>query len=397
MVKHKKPSGTYQVIRPSQPNKGVSEPDRPLTPCDSIAVEYLVCAGTHYFVVVDESLSGIGITKTPPASVYSGSRGLTMLLRELFARLNVPVRLSSNGGPEFTSQETQKIFKRWGIQCRRSSVSLPSSNGGGEISVKAIKRQLRGNIRETGSPDTDKVTTALRIDHKTPEDEPPAEMVRVTNNLWDPEGREWWFKEGTMMRNRCLKNRKGSPAAEYRHRPLTEHTKVLIQSQTGEMPGGWDSTGVVVEVLPLDQYVVTTYGSGRPTRRNRKSLWAYAPTLVEEELRSLYNQDREVARGLSFLYIQDADGNCGVDSAWGARDHRSQSADVSAGQSDEPVDSGNGTQGTTLPDNQEDIHGESLESSRGEGDLEADQSGIPRNLAKGDLRRLTRTSRERRS
>ena len=181
------------------------------------------------------------------------------------------------------------------------------------------------------------------------------------------------------MQDRYLKDLKGPPAAKSRLQPLTEHTKVLIQSQTGKAPLRWDKTGVVVEVLPFDQYIVKVHGSGRLTRRNRKLLRAYVPAFEEEELRFPYSQDTDVDRG--------------VDSAWGARDHMNQSADSNAGQGGGPIDSGSGTQDTTSPDDQDDSHGADLESSLGERDRGIDQSDTPKNLANVDLRRSTRAGK----
>ena len=56
-------------------------------PFESIAIDYFDYAGTHYLVVVDRLSNWIEVMKTPPASAYSGSKGLIMLLRELFLDL----------------------------------------------------------------------------------------------------------------------------------------------------------------------------------------------------------------------------------------------------------------------------------------------------------------------
>ena len=45
-----------------------------------------------------------------------------------------------------------------------------------------------------------------------------------------------------------------------------------IQNQAGPRAKKWDKTGMVVEVLPFDQYLVRVDGSGRVTRRNRQFL-----------------------------------------------------------------------------------------------------------------------------
>ena len=47
---------------------------------------------------------------------------------------------------------------------------------------------------------------------------------------------------------------------------------VSLQNQAGPRAKKWDRTGVVVEVLPFDQYRVKVDGSGRVTLRNRQFL-----------------------------------------------------------------------------------------------------------------------------
>ena len=115
-------------------------------PFESIAIDYFDYVGVHYLVVVERLSNWIEVMKTPPASVYSGSKGLIMLLRELFACFGVPVRVSSDGVPEFVAKETQEFFKRWGIKHRLSSAYFLRSNGRAEVSVKAAKRMLHNNI-----------------------------------------------------------------------------------------------------------------------------------------------------------------------------------------------------------------------------------------------------------
>merc|ERR1712055_1237113 len=98
------------------------------------------------------------------------------------------------------------------------------------------------------------------------------------------------------MQDRYLKDLEGPPTTTSRLPPLQEHTKVLIQNQTGKAPLKWDKTGVIVEVMPFDQYIVKVHGSNRLTRRNRKFLRAYVPALEREELRVPYGQDTEMDR-----------------------------------------------------------------------------------------------------
>ena len=107
-----------------------------------------------------------------------------MLLRELFAHFGVPVRLSSDGGPEFVTKETQDFFKRWGIQHRLSQAHFPRSNGRAEVSIKAAKRMLHNNIKKDSSLDTDRFAAALMTKRNTPKymsKLSPAEIVMGKN------------------------------------------------------------------------------------------------------------------------------------------------------------------------------------------------------------------------
>ena len=47
---------------------------------------------------------------------------------------------------------------------------------------------------------------------------------------------------------------------------------VSIQNQVGPRAKKWDKTGIIVEVLPYDQYRVKVDGSGQVTLRNRQFL-----------------------------------------------------------------------------------------------------------------------------
>ena len=115
------------------------------------------------------------------------------------------------------------------------------------------------------------------------------------------------------MRDRYVREFEGPPSKKARLQPLTANTKVLIQSQPGTATLRWDKTGIVMEILPSDQYTVKVNGSNRLVKRDRKLLRACVPALEEGESRSLHSLDR------------DSDGES--DSACGARGHVTWSAD----------------------------------------------------------------------
>ena len=68
------------------------------------------------------------------------SSGLVKCLRKIFFTYGIGDELSSDGGPEFTAEETQQLLSNWGVHHRLSSVALVHSNGRVELGVKTCLR-----------------------------------------------------------------------------------------------------------------------------------------------------------------------------------------------------------------------------------------------------------------
>ena len=65
--------------------------------------------------------------------------------RSLFAKMGVPVKLTTVGGPSFTAYDFGRYCKQWGIKHRLESAHYPQSNGQDEAAVKSSKRLLWAN------------------------------------------------------------------------------------------------------------------------------------------------------------------------------------------------------------------------------------------------------------
>ena len=77
------------------------------------------------------------------------ARQVINALQEEFTTISIPVRIRSDGGPQFKAKEFQDFLVDWGIQWAPSSVENPSSNGHAEAAVKAMKALVQktgGNI-----------------------------------------------------------------------------------------------------------------------------------------------------------------------------------------------------------------------------------------------------------
>ena len=125
---------------PSQPHGPPLAAQEPVYPFQCICADYFKYKGCNYMVVVDR-YSGWPIVQQS----RDGSSGLVKCLREVFVTYGIADELSSDGGPEFTAEETQQLLSNWGVHHRLSSVALAHSNGRAELGVKTCKRMLMDN------------------------------------------------------------------------------------------------------------------------------------------------------------------------------------------------------------------------------------------------------------
>ena len=222
----------------------------------------------------------------------AGAPGLISALKGIFRTFGVPLEISTDGGPEFTSYETENFLKRWGVKHRLSSAYHPRSNGRAEVAVKSMKRLLQDIITVNGDLDSDAYTRAVLQYCNTPDPDngiSPAQILFgrpirdmlpfkpnsqvFDHNMIKPLWETIWDK-----RQQTLVNR-----SDRQLRELNHHTKRLpnlatgdqcrVQNQCGQFPGRWHRTGKIVEAKDHDQYLVKLDGSNRLTLRNFLVHW----------------------------------------------------------------------------------------------------------------------------
>ena len=130
---------------PSQPHGPPLAAQEPVQPFQCICAEYFKYMGCFYVVVVD-SYSGWPIVQQSRV----GSLGLVNCLCEIFVTYIIADDLSSDGGPEFTAEETQQWLSKWGVNHRLLSVVPAHSNGRAEMGVKTCQRMLMDNTGPNG-------------------------------------------------------------------------------------------------------------------------------------------------------------------------------------------------------------------------------------------------------
>ena len=281
---------------PSQAAMPAAPPSTPSTPFDMIFADFFSYAGSHYLLAGDRLSGWVEVYRSLHGSNKSGAKGLITALHSLFATFGVPEELSSDGGPEFSANETELFLKKWGVSHRISSAYFPQSNGRAEVAVKKCKRLLMENIDPSGSLDNDRFLRALLQMRNTPDADcriSPAEIIfgkplrdafsfvnrlpMYNNPSIRPTWRDAWNKKEEAMLTRFARSSERLNQSARQLQPLSIGDHVLIQNQHGNHPTKWDKSGVIVEVKDHDQYVVKVDGSRRVTLRNRRFLRKFTP------------------------------------------------------------------------------------------------------------------------
>ena len=131
---------------PTQPRLPAATPMIPEAPFQAVASDFCEFSGNHFLVTVDRFSNWPTVSSAKPGTSDSGAKGLISAFRSLFATFGIPEEISSDGGPEYSSQTFSDFTKKWGVCHRVSSAHHAESNGRAEVCVKSVKRLLRTNI-----------------------------------------------------------------------------------------------------------------------------------------------------------------------------------------------------------------------------------------------------------
>ena len=276
---------------PTQAAQPTEYRNPPSAPFEQVFADFFLFAGHHYLVIGDRLSGWSEIYSAPSGTAYAGAKGLVQCLRLFFRTFGVPDEIASDGGPEFTADTTKRFLEQWDVCHRLSSAYYPQSNGRAEVAVKSAKRLLRTNVGPNGSLNTDKFLRAILQLRNTPDPDckvSPAEIIfgrpirdaftfcnrkeTFTNPHVQSHWKDAWNLKEMALRKRFVRWSERQNERTRSLRPLNVGDRCFLQNQVGSHPRRWDRSGLIVEVLPYNKYLVKVDGSGRLTSRNRRYL-----------------------------------------------------------------------------------------------------------------------------
>ena len=259
----------------AQPKEPLLSDPLPTRPFEEASADLLTYAGKGYLIYADR-LSG-----WPCIAEYgreATSRATMTLLRNLFQDVGVPVRLRTDGGPQFSSSAFRSFMKRWGINHVLSSPRYPQSNEHSEAFVKKAKHLIAKVCTASGDDDDafDRGLLELRNTPR-PDGRSPAQVLfgrrlrtavpahrRAFTPEWQAADEECDAKlSAERERNEWYYNRSSRALP-----PLRIGTAVRIQDHE---TGRWNKVGIVVGTGKHRNYHVKV-PSGRVFWRNRSYL-----------------------------------------------------------------------------------------------------------------------------
>ena len=253
-------------------------------PFQELSTDIFEYGGKYFLVVVDR------YTGWPCVAEWNRcptSNDVIKAVSRMFADFGVPVRVRSDGGPQFKSAEWLEFLKKRGAVRSLSSPLNPMGNGHAEAAVRAMKTLV---AKTGGSTTSESFLDGLREWRNTPKahGKSPAELmfgrsmrsvVPALSELYkmpDTPAKEEHKEKDAEVKERI----RADFDAKTRPLPkLTVGSHVWIQDQRSKK---WDTSGIVIKVGKRRSYDVQI-PNGRIWKRNRRFLKPKVVKFEEEE------------------------------------------------------------------------------------------------------------------
>ena len=127
------------MLLPSQQQEKYRNDDQPTRPYESISADHFQVAGKYFLVIVDR-LSGWPVVF--PCGTDTTTYATIPHFSQFFSDHGTPVRLRTDGGPQFTAKTFTDFLQRWKVYHIVTSPHHPKSNGHAEAAVKSLKHLI---------------------------------------------------------------------------------------------------------------------------------------------------------------------------------------------------------------------------------------------------------------
>lgn len=272
-----------QEYRPSQCQEPIMSEPLPTRIFEEVSIDFFSQGGKEFLVYADR-LSGW-------PTVVQFNRGdtkthrLIHACRKCFSDLGVPVKLRSDGGPQFTSSAFKQFIRRYGVRHIISSPYYAQSNGHAEAAVKSIKT-LISKTTINGNLNNDEYHEGLLEYRNTPREGglSPAQIVfghplrslvpahqKSFDSKWSKLNNEFDRKISNLNKRTEKHYNKSSRPLE----SLKINCQVRLQNPASKR---WDKIGIVVGIGRRRDYFVKL-PCGKLVWRNRKFI---RPTVESE-------------------------------------------------------------------------------------------------------------------
>ncbi len=240
----------------------------PTRPFESVSADFFTVAGKSFLIVVDQ-LSGWPVVAPCRGDTTAAA---IRIFHRYFREVGVPVRLSTNGGPLFTSHDIRKFTERWGV------LHVASSPHHAGAAVKSVKNFLL-KTAPSGDIDNEDFDQGLMELRNTPDStgRSPAQVLygRPLRTCLPARPSsfvsEWQTKADDCDRRAADRTEQVKTRYERAHPPPSVHVgqSVRIKNPTSRR---WDKVGVVMGIGRTGDFEVLL-PSGRVRWRNRRFLY----------------------------------------------------------------------------------------------------------------------------
>ncbi|XP_068216422.1 uncharacterized protein [Palaemon carinicauda] len=263
------------MLQPSLQQEPLLNDDHPTRPFESVSADFFSVAGKSFLVVTDR-LSGWPVV-VPCKGDTTASNTIRIFCR-YFREVGVPLRLRTDGGPQFASKDFQDFMMRWGVHHIMSSPHYPQSNGHAEASVKAIKHLIL-KTAPSGNIDCEEFDRGLLELRNTPNftGRSPAQILYGHPlRTCVPAHPQSFSEEWQAKSEDC--DRRAAARAEQVKQQYDQHARPLPKLEIGQtvriqdpISHRWEKVGVVMGFGKSRDYEVRL-PSGRVWWRNRRFL-----------------------------------------------------------------------------------------------------------------------------